>query len=251
MKYAFAGDREISCNVLELLMDRGYPPSALLLTDRADTTHSEHLVRRAAITEDLVFYGSKIINEPDTLAQLAALDLDYIIGIHYPYIIPKALLELPKIGFLNLHPAYLPFNKGWHTPSWAIMDNTLYGATLHFMAEELDAGDIIHQKQLDIQPDDTANTLYQRVLKLEEKVFAEALEDIVSLKPQRLAQTDVGTSHKRADLEQIREFTLDDQVVVGEFLDRLRALTTNRDDEAAFFIEDGRKIGVKINFIDL
>jgi methionyl-tRNA formyltransferase len=77
---------------------------------------------------------------------------------------------------LNLHPV-LPYNKGWNTPSWAILDNTTYGATLHFMTEALDEGDIIHQKKLEIVFADTANTLYQKALELEKEVSMKLMKN--------------------------------------------------------------------------
>src|SRR5699024_9299642 len=121
----------------------------------------------------------------------------------------------------------------------------------HFMAESLDAGDIIHQKKLDVKSFDTANTLYQKTLKLEEEVFEEALDDLIALSPEQKAQTEKGTSHKKRDLEKIRHFGLDDEVRIRDFLDKTRALTTNRSDELAYYEEEGKKIGVKIEFIEL
>lgn len=102
-------------------------------------------------------------------------DVDYIFGIHFPYIIKNELINLPKVGFLNLHPAYLPFNKGWHTPSWAILDER-NRATLHFMSEELDGGDIIAQEELEVSSTVTANELYRQALNLKENYFIKILK---------------------------------------------------------------------------
>lgn len=251
MKYAFAGDRQISCNILAELLKRGHSPAALLLTDRKENTHTEHLIELSGLPREKIFKGKSDVNKEDTLSFLKSLDLDYIIGIHYPYIISEELLNLPKIGFLNLHPAYLPYNKGWNTPSWAILDKTPYGATLHFMAKELDAGDIIKQKEIKVEPYDTADSIYKKTLKLEEEVFYEALDSLISLKPARVPQTHEGTSYKKADLEKIRRFSLEENINVNVFLDKLRALTTNDVNELAYFTTENKKIGVKIEFIEL
>jgi folate-dependent phosphoribosylglycinamide formyltransferase PurN len=69
----------------------------------------------------------------------------------------------------------LPYNKGWNTPSWAILDTT-YGA-LHFMTEALDEDDIIHQKKLEIVLR-TANTLYQKALELEKKFSMKLMKNV-------------------------------------------------------------------------
>jgi methionyl-tRNA formyltransferase len=251
MKYAFAGDRQISYDILEFLISKGFVPSVIMVTDGQNSTHSDQLIEMSKLPNQCIFRGKKELQNENTIKFLKELELDYIIGIHYPYIISSELIKIPKIGFLNLHPAYLPYNKGWNTPSWAIIDNTIYGATLHFMSEELDEGDIVHQKMIKTESYDTANSLYQKVLKLEKEVFSEALESLISLNPSRVAQKEAGTSHKKKDLEKIREFNLDDTIIIGEFLNKLRALTTNRNDELAFYKVGDKKIGVKVNFIEL
>src|SRR5690606_40574828 len=65
---------------------------------------------------EYIFEGNDFKND-ENFSKLKELNLDYIIGIHFPYIIPTEVLKIPKTGFLNLHPAYLPYNKGWNTPS--------------------------------------------------------------------------------------------------------------------------------------
>jgi methionyl-tRNA formyltransferase len=150
-----------------------------------------------------------------------------------------------------LHPAYLPYNKGWHTPSWAILDKTPYGATLHFMEEALDEGDIIHQKKLQILPHDTANNLYQRVLELEAEVFYEAFEALLSLKPKRKKQNERGTSHVKRDFHKLQQIDLNKECHPVEFIDKLRALTTNKESESAYFIKDGKKIGIQVKLFEM
>ncbi|RNC88182.1 MAG: hypothetical protein ED556_03075 [Winogradskyella sp.] len=249
MKYAYAGDREISCNILTYIISKGYKPSLLLVNDNTSTTHADKLIEISGLNDDKIIRGKQFTN-PENIEKLKALNLDYIIGIHFPLIIPNEVLDCPKIGFLNLHPAYLPYNKGWHTPTWAILDKTTYGATLHFMSEKLDAGDIIHQKALEVNKDDTANSLYERVLKLEEQVFYEALPDILSLNPTRIKQIEQGTSHNRKDLFKINEISLEENIRAGDLIDKLRALTTNRVDEFAYFIHNSKKYALEIKITE-
>jgi methionyl-tRNA formyltransferase len=248
MKYAFAGNREISVKVLDYLVTNNHKPLALLLCDEPVASHNNELIKVSGLNENIIGTAFK---EEDNIKKLKALDLDYIIGIHYPYLIPSNILNIPKIGFLNLHPAYLPYNKGWHTPSWAIIEGTLYGATLHFMAEQLDAGDIIHQKQCEIYSCDTANSLYQRVLNLEYEVFKEALPSLVSLKPNRTPQTFAGTSHNKAQLKKLQKIELDESYNAEELINKLRALTTNRIEEAMYFEKHGKKYFVQVNIKEL
>ncbi|CAM3389390.1 formyltransferase family protein [Aequorivita lipolytica] len=244
MKYAFAGDREISLNILKFLISKGYKPAALFVSKNSKSSHSEELIALAGLDKELVFEGNDFKGSLDIIK---SMELDYIFGIHFPYIIPNEFLKLPKIGFLNLHPAFLPFNKGWHTPSWAIIDGTKFGATIHFMSEMLDKGNIIYQKELIVQPSDTANTLYQKALKLEEEVFYEAFDDLAALRPKSLIQIDKGTSHSRKDLKEIQEIKLNEKYSGKEIIDRLRGLSTNKIEEGAYFVLNGERYYMQVS----
>lgn len=250
MKYAFAGDRHIAVRVLELLLAENHKPSALMVSEDKKQTHAEELITLSGLDSALIFRG-KAFNMQNNIEKLRSLDLDYIIGIHFPYIIPKEILHIPKIGFTNLHPAFLPYNKGWHTPSWAIIDGTPYGATLHFMSEKLDQGHIIHQKKLEVLLNDTADTLYKKVLLLEYDVFKEALNNLTSLNPVRKKQTHAGTLHYKSDLHKIQSINLNKKYNARDFITLLRGLTTNNDKESAFFEEQGKKYAIKVNITPL
>lgn len=250
MKYIFAGDRNIAVNVLQHLVSEGHRPSALMVSGDARSTHAEELIALSQLPDNLIFKGTDFKDNIETIKELQP---DYIIGIHFPYIIFKEVLEIPKVGFLNLHPAYLPYNRGWHTPSWAILEGTPIGATLHFMSEKLDAGDIVHQKQLNVLPNDTANSLYQRLKDLEFDVFKEVLPSIISLNPSRKPQDlTTGTSHNKKDLfkADVQMIDLDNEYNARGIINQLRALTTNSLDEASYFVEGGKKFRIQIQIFE-
>lgn len=250
MKFAFAGNRDIAVWVLEYIISKGYFPELLMVTDE-NTVEIKELVALSGLSSDKIFYGNPKSN--GVMDELKKYELDYIIGIHYPYIISKELLDKPKFGFLNLHPAYLPFNRGWHTPSWSILDSTPAGATLHFMSENLDMGDIIHQERIDISLTDTANSLYQKLKQLELKVFVDAFDDIVNNDISRIKQnSDTGTSHKKKELfdKKISKIDFDKTYKFEELFDRMRALTTNDISEACYFEKDGKKYRIQISITE-
>lgn len=250
MDFVFAGDRQISVNILKWLILKGYKPKALMVSHGASASHADELIDLANLSEDVVFKG-KEFNSEHSFSRLKEINPDFIFGIHFPYIIPQRILELPKEGFLNLHPAYLPYNKGWHTPSWAILDGTPYGATLHFMSVALDEGDIIHQEKIVIAPEDTANSLYQKVLKLEEKVFIDAFPSLLNGSFSRHNQMGIGTSHKKADLASHQIIDLEGLQSGLSFINKLRALTTNDLQEAAYFERNGKKYAVQVSITEI
>lgn len=249
MRYVFAGDRNLSIEILSFIISRGFKPLALFVSSDLQQTHAIELINISGLSSELIFKG-KEVNESSTINRLKALNLDYIIGIHFPYIISNELLAVPKVGFLNLHPAYLPYNKGWHTPSWAIIEGTPYGATLHFMSEELDAGDIIYQEIVEVTKSDTANTLYKKVLQKEFQVFKKSFEQLVTLNPTRQKQTEKGTTHVKNDLSTIQNIDVNKSYKGKELINLLRGLTTNNINESAYFIDNGKKYHIQVNIIE-
>jgi methionyl-tRNA formyltransferase len=245
MRYIFAGDRDISIRVLQFLIEKVGAPEALWVTPAGNASHAESLKALVPrLAKENIFEGNSI-RHGMALSQFREMNLDYIFCIHFPFIIPAEIIALPKVGVLNLHPAYLPFNKGWHTPSWAILEDTPFGATLHFMNAKLDDGDILHRKMIDIQPSATAHSIYQEVKQTEWEVFQEAWPSLAQMNPPRLSQDQKGTMHKKDDLKTMQVLDINNQHV-EETIRKMRALTTNNWHEACYFIKDNKKYFIQI-----
>jgi methionyl-tRNA formyltransferase len=249
-RIAFAGDRDISVKVLDFILSKGVKPLALLVPERSKASHADELIQHCTFLGDEKILFGAAFRTPLGIETLKKLALDFIIGIHFSYVVPPEVLAIPKNGILNLHPAYLPYNRGWHTASWAILENTPIGASLHLMDEGIDTGDIIHQKKIEISPSDTADTLYQRLKSLEFEVFVETWPKIVagtySRMPQKSAE---GTFHERSDLLQpaTQKIDLEETTKAGKLIRKLRALTTNQVDEAAYFEVNGKRFRLQVS----
>jgi methionyl-tRNA formyltransferase len=114
-------------------------------------------------------------NEP-LRAQLAALQPDAIIVVGYGRIIPRWMLELPRLGNINLHASLLPKYRGAAPIQWAIArGETATGVTTMRLDEGLDTGDILLQKDAPIAPDDTAETLAPRLAATGAELLVETL----------------------------------------------------------------------------
>lgn len=247
-KIVFAGDRDISVEVLRFIISKGVKPLALMIPDRKKASHAQELISLCNhLNESHIIEGLEFKTK-EGIDFLTSLEPDYIISIHSPYIYPAEVLKIPKHGAMNLHPAYLPYTKGWHTPSWAIWEEVPFGATLHFMDKTLDTGDIIHQKKLEILPEDTANSVYKRAKKLELEVFKESWSSLISgtytLKSQ-IGKT--GGFHKKSDLALIQKIDLEKNVKTKDLIRQLKALTTNNIKEAAYFETNGKKYRLQIH----
>ena len=250
LRIAYAGDRDIAVWVLDEILRFGVQPLALLVPEESRQSHAAELFTRCSyLPSSQILRGTQFRSAPG-MSMLRKLELDYIVCVHFPYVFPAAALAVAQSGVLNLHPSFLPYNRGWHTPSWSILDGTPAGATLHFMSEHLDSGDIVHQQQIEVSPGATADTLYAQLKALELEVFREAWPSIVSGQYQRRRQVvGSGTAHRRSDLcsPDVQHISLDSMVRAGDLLRQLRALTTNSVDEAAYYEVLGRRYRVRVN----
>lgn len=243
-RLALAANRAVGMGALQMLLREGWHPTALLLPKPGD--HNRDMIELAGVNTPVLL--GKEFRSPGGLELLRSLDLDYLLSVHFPLLVPKEVLRIPREGCLNLHPAYLPFNRGWHTPSWAILEETPYGATLHWMSEGVDEGDIALQELLAERPDDTADSLYRRVLKLELKVLGDAIPLMKTRSVPRTPQNhEQATVHRRQDLNTHMHLDLDELVTVRTLLRRLRALTTNSWKEAAYFEDNGRMYRIRVD----
>jgi methionyl-tRNA formyltransferase len=248
MRFAFAGDRAISVRVLNYLMERGDVPEYLLVADGERASHVDELIAISGLPEDRILRGS-VFREPVGLKILTDAGLDLMLSIHFPYLVTGEVIHVAKDGILNLHPSYLPWNRGWHTPTWCILDGTPAGGTLHYMNEGIDTGDIIDQAEVQHEPWETADTLYAKILDAEFEVFVRHWPVFCNGKSVRCPQElESGTSHLRADLRtsHVQRLDLDEVTSIGDVITRLRALTTSRPHEAAFFEVDGQRVHVQV-----
>jgi len=123
------------------------------------------------------------ITQPDRIktndefrSQLSAIKPDAIIVVGYGRIIPQWMLDLPPLGNVNLHASLLPKYRGAAPIQWAIANGeTVTGNTTMHIDAGLDAGDILLQQQLPINPDDTAETLAPRLADMGADLLVETL----------------------------------------------------------------------------
>lgn len=103
-------------------------------------------------------------NAPDVVARIAALAPDFLFSFYYRRMLGAPLLALPRRGALNMHGSLLPRYRGRAPVNWAILHGERQtGATLHYMVEKPDAGDIVAQQAVPILPDDTAREVFDKV----------------------------------------------------------------------------------------
>jgi phosphoribosylglycinamide formyltransferase-1 len=122
-------------------------------------------------------YSSKELYEKQVLAVLKKHNAELILLAGYMKILGKTLLSAYKDRILNIHPALLPAFPGLHAQKQAFEYGVkVAGCTVHFVDETLDGGAIILQRCVEVKEDDTDETLADRILEQEHKIYPEAVK---------------------------------------------------------------------------
>ena len=128
-------------------------------------------------------------NVPELVTQVAATRPDFLFSFYYRQVLKPALLALAPRGALNMHGSLLPKYRGRVPVNWAIIrGETETGATLHYMTEKPDSGDIVAQVAVPILPDDTAKEVFDKVTVAAELALHSALPALVAGTAPRLPQ---------------------------------------------------------------
>ncbi len=126
-------------------------------------------------------YSSKRDYENKILKQLQENDIDLICLAGYMRLIGDVLLTHFKDRIINIHPSLLPAFKGLNPQQQALDFGVNFsGATVHFVNEELDSGNIILQDVVDVLDNDTENSLSARILKIEHVIYPKAIQLVIN-----------------------------------------------------------------------
>jgi len=128
-------------------------------------------------------------NAADIVERVAACVPDFLFSFYYRSMLKDALLALPPRGALNMHGSLLPKYRGRVPVNWAIIHGeTETGATLHYMVDKADRGDIVAQQAVAILPDDTAKDVFDKVAAAAEHVLRGALPALLAGSAPRIKQ---------------------------------------------------------------
>lgn len=147
-------------------------------------------VKEYALEKNLKIYQPEKLREnEDIVKELKNLNPDLICVVAYGKIIPKEILDIPKLGCINVHPSLLPKYRGSAPIQWAILNGDKEtGVTTMYLDEGMDSGDIILQEKVKIEENETSGELWDRLSKIGAKLLVETLEQIKENKNPRIAQ---------------------------------------------------------------
>jgi len=137
-------------------------------------------VKKTALSLGHPVIQPESMHDDDFLNTLSSYSLDLLIVIAYGHILPEKILKIPKMGAINIHASLLPRYRGPAPIHWAIINREKQtGVTSMFMDKGMDTGDILLTSKTNILPDDTSESLHDRLADLGAELLINTITGIV------------------------------------------------------------------------
>ena len=162
------GTPDFSVGALKALAENGYEIAGVVTQPDKPRGRGKASamtpVKEAALELGLTVYQPARVREQSFMDTVRALNPDVIVVSAFGQIIPKALLELPRYGCVNIHASLLPKYRGAAPIQWAVMDGEpVSGVTIMQMDEGLDTGDMLAKTEVPLEPDETGGSLFDKL----------------------------------------------------------------------------------------
>jgi len=181
LRIVFMGTPEFACPTLQMLLDRGEQVVAVVTQPDRPKGRGQQLqpppVKELAMAHGIPVLQPVKVRVPESLAEIAALAPDLIVVVAFGQILPKALLDMPRYGCINIHASLLPRYRGAAPINWCIINGEAEtGITTMQMDVGLDTGDMLLKRAIAIGPNETASELHDRLAPLGAATMAETLD---------------------------------------------------------------------------
>jgi methionyl-tRNA formyltransferase len=248
MRILFLGNNWVGWEVLNWLNEQAEEIVGLVIHPSHKRRYGDEIIRSAQVKPDHLFDASQI-HQPGTLQAIRELRSDIGLSVLFDYVLQPEILNLFPAGVVNLHPAYLPYNRGQYPNVWSIVERTPAGATLHFVDSGVDTGEVIARRQVRVECIDTGETLYRKLELACVELFKETWPVIRSGGAPRIPQDrHQGTYHRTQDVEQIDHIDLDHTYKARDLIDVLRARTFPPY-KGAYFVVNGKRVYVRLQLM--
>jgi methionyl-tRNA formyltransferase len=180
IKVVFFGSSDFSARILKSLLARGYDVAMVVTQPDRKAGRKQKVacspVKRTAEAENIRIIQPDRLRKIFITRELKNVNPDIFVVASYGNILPRELLEIPKFGSINIHASLLPKYRGASPVQSAILSGDLEtGITLMLMNEKMDQGDILAQKKIAINENDTAPDLMEKLGDLGGKLLLESL----------------------------------------------------------------------------
>lgn len=199
LKILFMGTPDFAQESLKSIYDAGFEIIGVVTNPDKPKGRGMKLayspVKEYALEKNLKIYQPiKIRNNTEFLDEIRALAPDVICVVAYGKILPKEILEIPKLGCINVHGSLLPKYRGAAPIQWAVLNgDKTTGITTMYMNEGMDTGDMILKEEVEIGPEETTGDLWQKLSKIGGEILVKTLKLIEEGKAPMEKQTEEAT----------------------------------------------------------
>ena len=193
MRIVFMGTPEFAEASLRALVEAGHTLCGVFTQPDKPKNRGYKLtaspVKEYALSQGLTVFQPSKLRDGDAADEIRRLRPGLIVVAAYGKILPEEILQIPRYACINVHSSLLPAYRGAAPINWAVLNGeTRTGVTIMHMAKELDAGDIILQRDTPIAPDEDAQALTIRLAALGAEALLQAVTAIESGMAPRFAQ---------------------------------------------------------------
>jgi len=188
----------------------------------------------------------EVVEEKDDFEVIENERPELVLSSGFEHKVPKEIINIPEKGIVNLHPSYLPYNRGAHPYIWPLIDGTPAGVSVHYMNKEIDEGPIIARKKVDKNPEDDSKTLRDRLMEAQFELFKENWGEIKNGADAWEQDKNNGTTHRKKELDEISQLDLEASEKIGDLINRLKALSYT-DEGLAYFEKDGERYFINLD----
>jgi len=133
-------------------------------------------VKSLALEYNIPYFTPEGVSDGASIELIRSLKPEILFSFYYRHLIPKEVLSIPQLGAFNMHGSLLPKYRGRACVNWAIINGEKEtGATLHYMTEKPDKGDIVDQERVPIEYTDTALDVMLKVAEAAKEIITRAL----------------------------------------------------------------------------
>lgn len=200
MNVLFMGTPDFAVPCLEALVQEGYAVKAVV-TQPDKPKGRGHKMMAPPVKICAEKYGIEVL-QPQSLREQALMPAllrfqpDVIVVVAYGKLLPKYILDFPRLGCINVHASLLPKYRGAGPIQWSIINGeTQTGVTTMYMGEGLDTGDMIFKAETKIAPEETAGMLFERLSVMGASLLVETLKALENGTAPRVAQEDSVASY--------------------------------------------------------
>lgn len=196
MDIIFMGTPDFSVPVLQGLIDSPEHTVTAVVTqpDKARGRSGKLVftpVKEVAVANEIPVYTPKRVKDEQFVAILKEIPCDVIVVVAFGQILSQEILDMPKYGCINVHASLLPRWRGAAPIQWAILEgDKTTGITTMQMSAGLDCGDILLQEEITIAPDETGESLHDRLAEISSGLLLQTLQQAEKGKLQPIVQND-------------------------------------------------------------